>query len=359
MDSKVFWFGTIFLILIIGIFSYLKTAQAEPEGIQLSNIESCASLHYSGEDRIDLLFISTKEEAQDYTNLLFETEPFKEYKSYFNVRVIEGENPVCEDYKGIAILCNTKDVKEISKRCEHDYVFVVKDEKAHIRSSSYGNVVSLNKNTPKSVLIHEIGHALASLAEEYAPAKVPRGAKNCKSSCEKFGELADSCSKECSESNLYRAMESSVMRTLITTEFGRSNVKILKDVLEREVPSSLAITGNQIQEDNSCNAPIVEVEITQSQDLAKAESTDKLTYGCTPDKAGEGDLCIGTLCYSNVIFTDGIDSETEELFGEVLDAPESTTIFIPADKGEVQITQNNNIIGLINTDQAGATACLI
>ncbi len=359
MDSKVFWFGTIFLILVIGIFSYLNIAQAEPEDIQLSEVESCQSIVYSGEDRMDLLFLSTKEEAEQYSNLLFETEPFKKYKSYFNLRFIDGENPVCESYKGIAILCDTKEVQEIAKNCEHDYIFVVKDEPAHIRSSAYGNVVSLNKNVEKSVLIHEIGHAIGNLAEEYTPAKIPRGAKNCQVSCEKFGELTDSCSKECSESGLYRSIQSGVMRTLITTNYGIYNIKTLENIFEKNKPSDLSITGNQIQESVKCSEQErIPIDITQTEDSIKAESTNERIPGCAPNIAGEGEFCIGELCYPSVVFTDGQETGAETLSGEILPAPQQITIFISADNEEVPITQNGQLITTINTAQAGATACL-
>ncbi|MGV8142904.1 MAG: hypothetical protein ACP5NS_04725 [Candidatus Pacearchaeota archaeon] len=360
MDSKVFWFMAVFLILVIGVFTYLNSAQSEPENLSLSS-SLCESVFYSGDDRIDLLFISTKEEAQEYSDLLFDTEPFKEYESYFNVRVIEGLDPACESYKGIAILCNTKEVQEIAKSCEHDYIFVVKDEPAQIRSSSYRNVVSLNSNVEKSVINHEIGHALANFAEEYyTSASVPRGSKNCQSSCDKFGGLADSCSQECSESNLYRSTKSGVMRTLITTNYGPYNVALLKTIFEKNKPSDSAITGNQIQEDNLCNDALVEIQITQTEDSIAAQSTNKESTGCAPDKAGEGETCINGLCYNLVdVFTDTQEVGAETLSGEVLEAPEQTSVFVTTDNEEVIITHNNEQIAIINTLQAGATACLI
>ncbi len=359
MESKVFWFGTIFLLLVIGIFSYLKIAQAEPEDIAPSNTESCENIAYSGENRIDLLFLSTKEEAQEYSDLFFQTEPFKEYKDYFNIRVIEGTNPICDSYKGIAILCNTKSVQQTAKTCEHDYIIVVKDEPESIRSSSYGNVMSLNKNVEKSVFIHEFGHAFATLAEEYHPAKIPRGAKNCQSSCGQFGELADSCSKECSQSDLYRSIKSGVMRTLSTADFGTYNIQILKKLLEKNRPSDSVLTGNQIQEDSSCNNPLVQVELIQTEDSVSVKSTNEITLGCYPDNSGAGETRIGDLYYTlDSIFTDTQESDAETLSGELLPAQDTTILLIPADGQQVQITQNGELVGVVDTIKAGATACL-
>ncbi|MSS74198.1 hypothetical protein EXS72_00985 [Candidatus Pacearchaeota archaeon] len=359
MNSKVFLFGVVFLILVIGVFMYLNKSNLESQNAPPSEKNECKSLIYSGEDRIDLLFISSKEEAQRYINLFFETEPFKEHESYFNVYFIDDANPICESYKGIAILCNTNEVQSLAKNCPHDYIVVVKDEPVEIRSSAYGNVMSLNKNVEASVFIHEFGHAFANLAEEYAPAKVPRSAKNCQSSCEKFGELADSCSKECSESGLYRSIQSGVMRTLITANFGRYNVELIKKLLQKNKPSELAITGNQIQENSLCDAQkLTKIKITQKDNFIDAESTNELIFGCTPDKSGEGETCIGERCYHlEDVFTDF--PKDELLSGGELPALETTTFLVSTSLGEIPITQNNNLVAIINTAQAGAIACKI
>ncbi len=361
MESKLFWFGTIFLILIIGTFTYLNRAQAETDKTETFSDTSCQNLIYSGNDRIDLLFISSKQDAQEYSDLFFETQPYKEYKDYFNVNFIEGENPICESYKGIAILCDTKEVKEIARRCEHDYILVVKDEPAHIRSSAYSNVISLNKNADNSVLIHEFGHAFGGLAEEYTPARVPRGAKNCQKSCDKFNDLADSCTKECSESGLFRSIVSGVMRTLSTTNYGQYNIEIIKEILEKNKPSQTTLTGNQIVEQVKCSEEyLVPIDIIQTDGSIEVESTNELIVGCSPKNLGYGETCANDLCYNlEYIFTDIQEEGAETLSGEVLSPPEKETIFVPSEFGEVSLTNNGNLISVINTIEAGATACIV
>ena len=360
MNSKVFWFGTIFLIIVIGVFSFLNSAKSEISNAPSKGLETCKSLVYSGEDRIDLLFISTEDEAKEYTELLFETEPFKEYKNYFNINLIEA-NPECELYKGIAILCANKEVQTLARSCEHDYTIVIKDEQSQIRSSSYHNVISLNKNVEESVLIHELGHGIQGLAEEYQASGLPRGQENCQKSCNSFGYLADSCTQECTESSLYRSIDQGVMRTLSTTDYGRYDTELIKKTLNKNEPKDVKITGNQIQDSLGCSEQsATEIELTQKDGLTEATSTNKIVQGCAPNKSGNGETCIGRLCYTiEGIFTDTQQPQDATLSGEFLPPPETTTILVPSDTAEILITQNGQLITTINTAQAGATACKI
>ncbi len=178
MESKGFLFITILLIAIIVVFGYLNIQQESKLNVDKPN-DLCKSIEYNGKDRIDILFISSEEDARHYTEVLLNTEPYKDYKSYFNTYAITNTYVKCKDYKGIAILCNTQEVQEIAKQCPHDYIVVVKKEPSNIRSSAYGNILSINSVHEDSVLIHEFGHAFANLAEEYDGAKIPFGSENC------------------------------------------------------------------------------------------------------------------------------------------------------------------------------------
>ncbi len=362
MNSKVFMGIIVFLLLIIISFGYLYISKNKELSPTELNTDKCEQVIYNGGGRMNLLFISSKQDAIAYSELMFNTEPYKTYKNYFNIHRIDG-NPECESYKGIAILCNTKAVKELERNCPHDYTIVVKDESQHIRSSAYANRLSLNRNVEQSVFIHELGH-LFNLAEEYlSNSPPPRGSKNCQASCDKFGDLANSCSQECSQSSLYRSIGNGVMRSLLTTEYGAFNKDLISKALEKKKPSDLTITGNQISNPSLCSeTSYTEIKISDG-DLSKAESTNELIKGCIPTKSfldtDKGVTCFNEHCYNlENVFTETQTKGEQILSGEIFEAPKISTIAVPLTK-EIIVSQNGQQIATISTAQAGATACLI
>ena len=228
MESKGFLFAVIPIAIIIIVFGYLNIEQEKVlTSVKIGEVSSCKTIEYNGKDRIDVVFISSEEDARKYTEVLLNTEPYKSYRDYFNTYVIDNVSLECEDYKGIAILCNTPEVQSVSKRCPNDYIVVVKEKPLNIRSSSYGNVLSINKVHEDSVLIHEIGHGFGNLAEEYTEAKLPRGQKNCKSNPDDF-DIFDEKLQGCSTETHWRSIPSGVMRSLITSNYGIYNIELLK-----------------------------------------------------------------------------------------------------------------------------------
>ena len=172
--------GIEIIILIASlIFYFFKTADIKPN---LSSLEKCNSLRYVGENAVNLVFLSTKKQAEDYSSFLLKTPPFDENPMNFNVYQIDYQ-PKCEIYKDVAILCNSKDVVQKAASCPNDYIIVLHKQPSLIRSSTYQNIMSLNSASSLNVLIHEFGHAFANLADEYVPATIPRGPENCKFSC--------------------------------------------------------------------------------------------------------------------------------------------------------------------------------
>ncbi len=363
MNSKLFIFLIVILSGVILSFWYFNSSKERDLSPQNLNSNECKSIIYNGEDRIDLLFISSEQDASAYSELMFNTEPYKTYKNYFNIYRLEG-NPECDSYKGIAILCNTKEVKELEKSCPHDYTIVVKDEPQNIRSSAYANRLSLNRNVESSVFIHELGH-LFNLAEEYlSNSPPPRGSKNCQTSCDKFGELADSCSAECSQTSLYRSIVNGVMRSLLTTNYGKFNTELISKALEKQKPSDSTITGNQISEPSSCNKGyFTEIKVTKEGDSINAEPTNELIQGCTPDKSfldkTQDVTCFNEICYNLNIFTDTQTKKEEILSGETFEPPQISIIPVPLISEEIIVSQNGQPITTIPTSQTGATACLI
>ena len=200
-----------------------------------------------------------------------------------------------------------------------------------------------------------------NFAEEYGGAKIPRGSKNCVSSCEKFSDEIDSCEIECSQSNFYRSIPSGVMRTLSTSNYGIYNIELLNKLLQDNKPQETAITGNPILSLDNCDKDILSVDITSnSNNEITAETNNILLKGCAPDNAGDGNLCFDKLCYPDVIFTDGQNNQTQEtLEGEVIPYQENSIFYIERNLNQpsAQITLNGELIETLNTAQAGATAC--
>lgn len=366
MESKAFLFTSIPIVAIIIVFGYLNIEQEKSlNPITETASELCQSIEYNGEDRIDILFISSKEDAEHYTQVMFDAEPYKAYRSYFNTYVLEQEAE-CERYKGIAIVCNTRQTQALAKQCPHDYIVAVTEETPNIRSSAYGNVISINSVHQDSVHIHEWGHVLANLAEEYGGAKIPVGAQNCKSSCESFKDKTvtiDSCNQECSTSTHYRSIKEGVMRTLANSNYGEYNIAIITELLEKNKPKDTTITGNQILDQQTCNDKILAVEFLQSEDGLELNPSNVLQVGCVKDKGLAGNLCVGDVCYLDTLFTDAQDIATQEtLEGETYLKPESPLIFYIEKNPlypQVDVTLNSQLIKTINTLEAGATACKI
>ncbi|MEK6894503.1 MAG: hypothetical protein AABX10_03500 [Nanoarchaeota archaeon] len=359
MEQKLFLFTSIPLLGVILIFGYLNIQQESPSS-SLGN-EICKQIVYNGYDRIDLLFISSKEDAKHYSDYLFTVEPYKSYKNYFNVNVLE-EEVECDYYKDIAILCHNDQVLDLAKNCEHDYVIVVKEDSKQIRSSTYGKIVSLNKAHEDSVLIHELGH-IFNLAEEYLGAKIPKGSKNCQQSCSGFDSEVDACTQECSTATHYRSIPLGVMRSLVTDNYGIYNTKLISEILNENKPRDLSIiTGNQVL-DSSCNKKALSVDIYQLEDGFNVVTDNVLEDICIPDKGLAGPLCFGNICNINLLFTDSQDiSSDETLNGETfVNADIPLKIYLEKNENNpiVDITFDGQIISSINTAEAGATACTI
>ncbi len=359
LQPKNYLFVISSLAVVIVLFTYLNIQQEQPVKVATEDLGTCRSLVYNGEDRIDLLFLASEEDTKRFSDTILKTPPFSEYKSYFNIFFIPHSDyePTCDDYKGIAILCDTKANLEVARRCPNDYIIVVKDYPSNIRSSALSNVISINKNHEDSVIIHELGHAFGNLAEEYTPANLPRGSKNCVSSCDKFTSPTDSCDLECSKTNFYRSVHAGVMRTLITSDYGQYNIDLLKKLLEKNKPLEPAITGNIVSEYTGCENKQA-VEITINKESSTAELSKEIIRGCVQNNAGDGELCANGLCQPVTAFTDGQGTDT--ITGEQF-TPTKSNLYLEITTPEqtATIILDGNEIATLNLQEAGATACNI
>ncbi|MEK6898945.1 MAG: hypothetical protein AABW79_02510 [Nanoarchaeota archaeon] len=323
---------------------------------------TCTELDYNDENAINILYISDKETAEKYSNYFFSNSPFSENKNAFNVYVLENYNPECEIYKGIALLCYSRDLIRESSKCPNDYIIVPKEEPESIRSSSYDRVISINTLHEMPVLIHEFGHSFASLAEEYVPSTLPLSSPNCKNSCEQF---QDNCFEGCSKSDYKRSIENGVMRTLSSNDYGEFNKNLIINLIAQR---KSIITGSAISNARSCNHPMYLVELTPSEDSLTISSIT-LTEGCISNQNGDysyqtetssGEI-ISQGSFSREIYTDA-PKENLELEGETFTSDQPIYLTIPATSEDNSITiqnENQEIITSRNLDRVGATPCPI
>lgn len=208
--------------------------------------ELCKTIVNNGENKINIVFFAQINQVQNYIDTLLSAEPFKRNAKSFNFYFIDSFTPQCEIYKGIAILCSSEELIKKAALCPNDYIIVIKDEDPKIRNSALGNTISLNSQSSYSVIQHELGHALANLADEYSPAKIPANSKNCQQSCEIFKHLTNNCFSECSGKGYYRSIETGIMKSLKASSFGVFDESLIEEKIKEQSSQSSPITGKAI-----------------------------------------------------------------------------------------------------------------
>ena len=298
------------------------------------SLEKCNILKEGQNGAVNIVIFGQKEDANKYADYFLSSSPFKEYQEDFSFSYIDSYTPKCEEYKGVALLCHSRELIKKAGSCKYDYIVVLSSNNAEIRSSSYSNVMSLNTVHPLTVFLHEFGHSFANFGEEYTPASLPRGVENCASSCETFGADADGCFKGCSRTDYYRSIEIGVMRSLETNEFGKFNTKLLGSLIEKNIGSK--ITGKVIQdigcEDRSyfliearnSDRGLEIIKVTKERGCAPSIGNGKVTYTIT---TGNGEKIEGARYSPDLIYTDA--QGEGEIEGETFDSEEN--FFIPAE----------------------------
>ena len=239
MEKKVLLFFVVIIVLIIAIniTVFILTKENFNDFISSPIQGNCTPLiENNGENKIDIVFLTEnldKQKIQEYIDFFLSSEPFNKHPEKFNF-YYSNYNAECELVKDTALYCYSKSLIRNSATCPNDYIIVLADRPSKIRSSAYLNLISLNINHNKNVVLHEFGHIFAKLADEYVPSKIPRGAENCAKECEDFNQYdsLEGCYEGCSKSDYFRSSENSVMRTLNSKDYGNLNLKILNENLE-------------------------------------------------------------------------------------------------------------------------------
>jgi len=281
MQNKTYVLIVASLMIIITIsIIFLQTTKptASPPNEKTEILEQCHTLYYSSPTAINLVFFSPKVQAQKYVDYFLKIKPYN--KDTFNIYYIPDYEPECELYKDIAILCYSKNLVKKASSCPNDYIIVLKQKPSNIRSSAYMNVLSINSRHPMSVLPHEMGHALANLAEEYTTAKLPKGQKNCVTSCSKYTSEINECKQGCSEDSYYRSIDNGIMRTLSSHEYGIFDENLIQERIDSELSIS-KITGQVINEDCQDQTYYLIEANYNSQDNTIQQISQSIQPGCS------------------------------------------------------------------------------
>lgn len=323
-------YGIIFFVLIVGVVIGIAIFYIDRDvGLSDVELEKCEALEENNENGIDVVFFGEdKESALDYIDYFFNVNPFSIYRDRFNFYYVAGYYPLCEIYKDVAILCYSRELVKKAGSCPNDYIVVLNDDEGDdIRSSSYMNVMSLNAKHPKSVLIHEFGHAFVNLAEEYVPAKIPRNsAGNCVADCAEFEGKNDGCYQGCSLGEYSRSVENGIMRTLRTDNYGKFNEWVVVSKIEKLTSSGEGITGKAVGDvSRGCASQgylLIEGEVVDGEIEISGK---EFVAGCYGENGGGGYSAEISLEDGNVvdvgkggfnpleIFTDEPDKSPDEL----------------------------------------------
>ena len=368
--EKKWLIGSIFIlitiIIILPAIIILNKTNLSPTA-KNSSLEECKTLEYNGNDKTNIVFFSTKEQAEKYQNFFLSITPLKDYKNSFNFFYIPNYSPECEIYKNIALLCYNQDIIKKASSCPNDYIVVIKDQPSDIRSSSYMNVMSLNSQHSLTVLEHEFGHAFANFAEEYTPADIPSGSKNCQPSCNSF-DINNGCFQGCSKDNYKRSIENGVMRTLNSNVYGIFNERI---IIEKINKNKTTTTGSVISEGPDC--------LQQKYYLIEANYSNK-QINVLDKSVQQG--CVGTNGAGNfqynlvlndgtnytqqefnpeLIFTDSQTSQEEEIQGQTYTSDKSFMLKVPVidNSKTLEIYKDNQKITEINLQNPNFRPCII
>jgi hypothetical protein len=365
--ERVLWFGVglVIIVVVIGAgFYFLGGVQESPN----IGLEDCKSYSYNGEGKTSLVFFAQENEVKKYMDSLYGFEPFSSNKDVFNVFYIDDYEPECELYKDVAVLCYNRALIKKAGSCPNDIIVVIKEMGLSVRSAAYMNVVSLNSKLPVSVFAHELVHALANLADEYVPAKLPRSAKNCVRDCNEF-DVKDGCYGGCSESDYFRSVDNGLMKTLRSDHYGVFNEKL---ILKELGIAGGSITGGAINEFGECvDEKYYLVEGVYNGDQVDI-SKQRLEIGCVGGNGAgafefkildsSGDVVSGEDFNPELIFTDGVAGE-DILVGGAIESDKPFILKVPIVEGgeELDIRKDGvslNVVSL-GDERGGSRPCRI
>ena len=165
-------------------------------------------------DKVDFLFLAEgytaeetdkfKADAERFTKILFETEPYKDYKTKFNVRAVMRasaesgvDEPTRDSYRDTVmdasanalgtprymLIYNNKAMQDIAAAVPYDAILIAANTDRYTNGGIYNSycIFAADNNRAAGICPHEFAHSFAGLADEYYGADVaysefyPRG----------------------------------------------------------------------------------------------------------------------------------------------------------------------------------------
>lgn len=131
-----------------------------------------------------------RKDAKRLTNALFSAEPFKSRSKDFNVRCVETPSetsgvtkphhniykrtPLSVHYSSFdseryALSYDNKTIRDVASAVPYDFMIILINEKTYGGGGIYGlyTTVSADNKFAEYIMIHELGHHMAALADEY------------------------------------------------------------------------------------------------------------------------------------------------------------------------------------------------
>lgn len=136
-----------------------------------------------------------REDAFRMSEILLSAEPFKSNRSHINIRAVEtpgAESGVCKPHPGVfkrtplsvqygafdseryALTYDNKTVRDAASAVPYDFMVIMINERTYGGGGIYGlyTTVSVDNKFAPYIMIHEMGHHMAALADEYYTSSV-------------------------------------------------------------------------------------------------------------------------------------------------------------------------------------------
>lgn len=158
------------------------------------------------------------------SNFLLTVSPFREYKQAITISRIDNTRDLGCYQAGRMINCSQRTVYEVASHVPHDTIVVVHNSNIYGGAAYSGGIAMIYRDISewaKQVAVHEIGHSLGELGDEY-DYNAPWGGGKPRANCDWAGcgkwinsISGTGCFLVCGNNNLYRSTDNgSLMRTL-------------------------------------------------------------------------------------------------------------------------------------------------
>lgn len=228
-------------LMAFAVFAHLALAATEPQG----SCEKIRSATNRSGKAINLVFVASgfngqmahfEESIRTFWAGMEDYAPFSRDVDSLNVFISKHENKANSfcDYDGRKLHCNYLKGKSLGNKC--DTTGKTKFIVIH-NSTEYGGLggeipsASVNRDAVH-LIVHELGHSLWDLADEYTDRDGVSHGKNCSSSsaCAEWQDLIDaglaSCQEGCN-SNRFYSDETNVMRNFNQHSYGHVNRRLI------------------------------------------------------------------------------------------------------------------------------------